>query len=39
VTLSGHTADFKAKLQGASIDGTITYGWFIKKSFSGSVVA
>lgn len=39
VTLSGHEADFKATLQGTSISGTITYGWFIKKSFSGLAAA
>lgn len=39
VSLDGYSADFKAALSGAAIDGTISYGWFIKKHFSGPVAA
>ena len=35
VVLDGHTAKFEAKVQGASISGKLTVGWFWSQDFTG----
>lgn len=39
VTLDGHNANFQATIlpsgDGGTISGTLSYGWFFKKSFAG----
>lgn len=39
VTLDGYDADFAATLAGSAITGTLSYGWFFNKSFTGAEVA
>lgn len=37
--LAGHTADFAATQNGNIITGTLSFGWFWKKHFTGTVMA
>lgn len=39
VTLEGYDASFNAVIDDPAISGSISYGWFFNKAFSGTLVA